>query len=113
MIAYCVSLANGQDPSKFVYDQREMREHLISCFENKRLILLPIAKKRRLTTTYTSVVTITVCPICKGADTGSLMVFCETCEKWFHKECVPPFDENDNEFNWMCPGCLNNDNRAS
>ena len=112
-IAYCVSLANGQDPSTFVYDQREMRGHLISCFENKKLTLFPIAKKRRLTTTYTSIVIITVCPICKETDTGSLMVFCETCENWFHKECVPPFDENDNEFNWMCPGCLNNDNRAS
>ena len=112
-IAYCVSLANGQDPSGIVYDQREMRQHLISCFENKRLTLFPIAKKRRLATTHTSIVTITVCPICKGADTGSLMVFCETCEKWFHKECVPPFDESDDEFNWMCPGCLNNDNRAS
>ena len=112
-IAYCVSLANGQDPSRIVYDQREMRQHLISCFENKRLSLFPIAKKRRLTTTYTSVVTITVCPICKGADTGSLMVFCETCEKWFHKECVPPFDESDDEFNWMCPECQNTDDRVS
>ena len=36
VIAYCESLANGQDPSRFVYDQREMRQHLIFCFENKR-----------------------------------------------------------------------------
>ena len=38
-IAYCESLANGQDPSRFVYDQREMRQHLIFCFENKRFRL--------------------------------------------------------------------------
>ena len=66
----CGLLANGQDPSRIVYDQREMRQHLNSYFENKRLTLFPIAKKRRLATTYTSVVPITVCPICKGADTG-------------------------------------------
>ena len=105
-IAYCISLANGQDPCKVVYDQREMREHMISCFENKKLTSFPISKKRRLTTTHASIVTITICPICKETDTGSLMVFCESCKQWFHKECVPPFDENDDDCNWMCPGCL-------
>ena len=104
-IAYCISLVNRQDPCKVVYDQREMRDHLISCFENKKLTLFPISKQRRLTITHVSIVTITICPICKETDTGSLMVFCESCKQWFHKECVPPFDENDDDFNWMCPGC--------
>ena len=48
-IAYCISLANGQDLRKviydqqeMVYDQQEMREQLISCFENKKLTLFLI-----------------------------------------------------------------------
>ena len=45
-----------------------------------------------------AMITITIYPICKETDTGSLMVFCESYKQWFHKECVPPFGENDDDY---------------
>ena len=104
-LAYCVALANGEDPCDYVYDQREMRSHLISCFESKHFTSFPSSKKRRIKSEHIPVV-ITICPSCKVMDTGTLMVHCEECTKWYHKECVPPFDEDDDDFNWLCPGCL-------
>jgi len=105
-LAYCVSLAVGEDPCERVYDQREMRPHLISCIESKNLTTFPISKKRsRLQTKHTQLV-ITICPTCKDIDTGSLMVYCEECKRWYHQECVPPFDEDDDRCDWICPNCL-------
>lgn len=95
-IAYWISLANGQDPCKVVYDQREMREHLISHFKK---------------TTHAPIVTITICPICKETDT--LMAFCENCKQWFHKGCIPLFHKKDDDCNWMCLDCLKNNYKPS
>ena len=44
-IAYAFELALGNDPSLFVFDQSKMREHLLTCFENRYVSLFP--KSRR------------------------------------------------------------------
>ena len=93
-LASCVALANGEDPCDYVYNVWEMRFHLISCFESKHFTSFPSLKKQRIKSEHMPVV-ITICPICKEMDTATLMVHCEECTKWYHKECVPPFDEDD------------------
>ena len=46
-----------------------------------------------------SVHVIEFCPICLLSDNGTLMVLCEQCNRWYHKECVPSFHEDDE---WIC-----------
>ena len=108
-IAYCTSLLNGNDPCDVIYDQREMRSHLANCFQSKQLTPFPVVRRRRFSKAHTSFITVAVCPNCKQPDTGSMMVYCESCTKWFHKQCVLPFDENDEDFNWLCTRYLKND----
>ena len=40
-IAYAVELAHGHDPSAIVYDQSEMRNHLLKCFEKMEISPFP------------------------------------------------------------------------
>ena len=43
--AYCTALANGQDPSSFVYDQSAMRKHLVQCLNNTTMEPFPVIRR--------------------------------------------------------------------
>ena len=43
-IAYAVELVFSSDPSIQIYDQSQMRQHLVSCFENRLLSPFPKSK---------------------------------------------------------------------
>jgi len=101
-LAYCTSLALGSNPCLSVYRQVEMRDHLISCMENLSFSTFPLSKKRRLSSDECSVHVIEICPICLLSDNGTLMVLCEQCSRWYHKDCVPSFSEDDE---WICAKC--------
>ena len=40
-LTYATELANGFDPSNFIFDQSKMRDHLFNCLENNRLTGFP------------------------------------------------------------------------
>ena len=44
-IAYAIDLLQGHDPSKLIYDQSKMREHLIDCFEKELIQPFPKYKQ--------------------------------------------------------------------
>ncbi|CRG97187.1 conserved Plasmodium protein, unknown function [Plasmodium gallinaceum] len=49
-----------------------------------------------------------ICPICnKGESVSSEfgMVGCDSCNKWFHFECVN-YENNDCNESWFCPKCI-------
>ena len=45
-IAFTISLMYGDDPAAEVYDQKEMRQHLIKCFEYNYFTLFPSKPKK-------------------------------------------------------------------
>ena len=42
--AYCTALANGQNPSSFVYNQSAMRKHLVQCLSNAIMEPFPVIR---------------------------------------------------------------------
>ena len=53
-IAFAVSICLGMNPSKFIYDQENMRRHLIECIENQKFSNFPFSvntnwKKKKVT----------------------------------------------------------------
>ena len=86
--AYCTSLAYGQNPSAFVYDQSLMRKHLMLCLETKKMEPLPVIRKRRIGTII--LINIEVFYYCRCPDDGTPMVCCDgkNCREWFHISCI-------------------------
>ena len=86
--AYCTSLAYGQNPSAFVYDQSLMRKHLVLCLETKKMEPFPVIHKRRVGTGI--LINIEVFCYCRCPDDGTPMVHCDgkNCGEWFHISCI-------------------------
>lgn len=87
-IAMAYDLCAGVDPVTKEYVQSEMRSHLHSCFNNKLLKPFPSTvcnnEKRILFK-----VTIKVYCKCRRPEEGKWMVYCDKCNVWYHKGCVP------------------------
>ena len=45
-IAYAVDILNGNNVYDLIYDQNKMREHLIACFEQRKITTFPLYEKR-------------------------------------------------------------------
>lgn len=100
--AYCTTLAYGQNPSAFVYDQARMRNHLYDCLSAKKMTPFPIIRNRRVGEAKT--VEIKVYCYCRGPNDGNPMVQCEAkkCKEWFHLGCVDAYVKREK---WYCRNC--------
>ena len=100
--AYCTTLAYGQNPSAFVYDQARMRNHLYDCLSAKKMTPFPIIRNRRVGEAKT--VEIKVYCYCRGLNDGNPMVQCEAkkCKEWFHLGCVDAYVKREK---WYCRNC--------
>jgi len=43
--------------------------------------------------------------ICRGSDTGEVMVACDKCKMWYCAECVKNCLDNLKKNSWLCSGC--------
>ena len=49
-IGYITHIATGLNPSLYIFRQALMRNHLLKCFEQKKLEPFPVFKERRVST---------------------------------------------------------------
>lgn len=100
--ADCALYSMGGDPTQVVYNQLDMRPHLVMCFESKILSAFPTLKHRK---PASKVIRIEKCKIycyCRMPDDHKEMVQCDKCGEWFHCHCVNDYDTN---LDWFCLGC--------
>ena len=110
-LATATELAYGYDPAVCVWDNnnKHMREHLFSCFENGVITRFPITEKRKLQfgrrVRWTSVAEI-YCKCRMVNEEDKAMILCNVCKEWFHFECLH-LDPNKSysEVKWLCPDC--------
>ena len=107
-IAMAYDLCAGVDPVTRMYVQSEMRSHLHSCINNKRLKPFPSTSRNFKERTIFEVRIKVYCK-CRMPQGEKWMVCCDRCMVWYHEECVPVPTEvrNDtrNELHWQCPQC--------
>jgi hypothetical protein len=118
-LEFCLN--NRYKEAEYHYDEDKMRPHLVSCFQNNRLVQFPhssrvrqasrlsIKRKRRQ---KTHEFRIPINCACALSDAFEDMVMCdssvvESCQKWFHYTCVN-LDQTPNVTTWCCPKCDNN-----
>lgn len=92
-VAYCTDLAFGKEPCHYIYNQAEMRGHLLKCFQQMKLEPFATLRERKVTNSFRFIPVKVHC-YCRRTDYyGSQMYFCDgVCGQWFHHECVtnPP-----------------------
>jgi len=108
-IAMMTSIAHSEDPAKLVYNQQELRIHLMQCFEKEFMEKFPVSKKRKLRNKRISKEI--VCNIycsCRLPDyeDGSKMIMCENCKEWYHEGCIDRAEDAINcDHDWICSNC--------
>lgn len=105
-IAFAYHMARGDDVTKIQFNQSQMRQHLLKCFEDQKLSPFPLAqansKRIKMSTTRKYSVPI-FCP-CKLPDSyDEQMVECNRCKQWYHFTCIgnPPRLLR----KWFCSNC--------
>ena len=82
-IAFAVALSFGLNPTKLIFEQHKMREHLISCFSDKQFSNFPFSIntnwKRKKQITFKE----NIFCYCRGSY-NSEMVQCCQCSEWLH-----------------------------
>ena len=101
VIAYITHLAFGKDPSCCVFEQSEMRSHLLASFEQKRITPFPVIRDRR--PLPQKLVTVIVYCYCRCTE-NLVMISCDgPCKGWYHLgSCVDVKEKNSV---WYCKNC--------
>ena len=88
-IAFMTSLAYEKIPVTEVYEQEEMRPHLVSCFEKQSMSCFPVVKKRRVKNPIVKTTQIELYCTCRMPyDADQEMVGSDSCNGWYHLSCI-------------------------
>lgn len=106
--AIATDLCLGMDPFNSAYIQDDMRLHFESCCESGVMAKFPSVDRqvvddaRRVWDT----VSFELFCVCRQPEGDRMMVCCDGCDMWFHKECV--LDQSvdlDLIGDWFCQSC--------
>lgn len=87
-IATATAICNGQDPENIRFDQRQMRQHLLKCLDDKLLLPFPSTKAPKKRPETATRQRIHVYCICRLPDDGRKMIQCTSCKQWYHCNCM-------------------------
>ena len=105
-IATVTCLALGNDPTTVVFNNDELRPHLLNIFETRKISAFPVKKRRKPQNSISKEIVCHIFCYCRLPEKGE-MVCCEHCQEWFHITCIDLSidscmpDEND----WFCSSC--------
>ena len=102
-VANATALCHGLDPTTLVYDEKQMRKHLLACLTTRNFDPFPVVHKNRPKAAISSQKVDLFCNCNMPASFDKEMVECEKCLKWFHFRCVALADEPQN---WTCMSCM-------
>lgn len=105
-LAMITSRALGDDPVSVIYDQQQLRSHLIDLLKAQKVAAFPIAKKRRVASRFKKVEKVPLYCVCRSIFDDRPMVCCDKCDCWYHTTCVSVDSESICDKKWFCEKCL-------
>ena len=103
-LANAVALCEGVRPEECEWDQPRLRSHLISCFKRGQMSHFP----HRAAMCDRGLVhqeSIEIFCHCRQPDSGKMMVECESCAFWFHKQCEKLPNKLPDSYKFICRNC--------
>ena len=107
-IAFATSLARGEQPGSFFYQQKAMRKHLVDCLEKQNITAFPIQKIRRHGSKVRHSANIPIHCVCRLPKLeGIKMIECSYCGTWYDIDlCVSvSADSQQPHTKWACVRC--------
>ena len=106
-MAFTAHLAFGKDPTSVVFDQKELRSHLLAMLTSGKVSTFPVMKNRRTNSRVSRVESFDIHCHCRMPDDGDLMVLCETCNEWYHHKSIMGIESERqvNDGSWFCSKC--------
>ena len=106
-IAFATALVFEEWPGCFLFDQKEMRIHLLQCFERQQMSMFPIMKRRHSGAKVKSVEKIPIyCVCCMPELPNSIWIECSSCKEWYHSDtCVHVPKYQLKYASWHCAKC--------
>ena len=109
-IAFATSLARGEQPGSFFYEQKATRKHLIESLEKQNNTAFPIQKIRRHGSKVRHSANVPIHCVCKLPKLeGIKMIECSYCGAWYHIDlCVSvssDFQQPHTCIKWACVKC--------
>ena len=83
-LAFAMSLCHGNNPSKELYNQEAMRDHLLRFLEDGKLCQFPSLGKRR-SRQKAGIERVPIYCVCRLPEE---MIQCSECAEWYHTSCV-------------------------
>lgn len=105
-VAFATDICHGLDPVAVSYDQRRMRDHLISCLEKKTFQPFPRSQTlvKLNARAFRSFKVYCSCRLPEHYD--DKMIECEKCQDWYHYCCVGLRSGKKKQTrNWFCNFC--------
>ena len=102
-ISFITSLAHEEDPTIIKYEQQEMRDHLLKCFDKKELFPFP-SKRRKVLSSVLKSETFNIYCSCRLTEKGD-MICCDSCNEWFHQSCIHVDTSINIDNDWFCAKC--------
>ncbi|KAL5496713.1 hypothetical protein EMCRGX_G013057 [Ephydatia muelleri] len=114
-VAFATELCSGEDPTRAVFKQCSMRQHLYNCLEAGEISRFPQYTKKELrslpknTAKHSTLKTFDqelfcLCRLPECYD--KRMVQCTACKSWYHFQCVGFKSKNEVPKSWKCNSCI-------
>ncbi len=107
-----MSICFGLDPGCILFQQADMRIHLLKCLENGTFTQFPFITRNMDEPLVVKMVCVPIYCNCRLPDNGEeKMAECENCKCWYHKTCenipsnVFSVNLNKSSVSWFCKNC--------
>ena len=101
-LGFITALLHQQDPTTIAFV--EPRSHLVQSLRSNSMAPFPTSTRTRTPKILHSI-TVDIFCSCRGIDTGTLMVQCDSCSEWYHADCLTIGKEDLEASNWLCYEC--------
>ena len=106
-ICFATALVFGEQPGHILFDQKKIRSHLMHCFEQKKISMFPIRKRRRICSKvkYIKIFLFTVSAECQNCLTQNRLN-AHFAKKYHSETCVTVAPHHlYTKSVWYCPKC--------